>query len=462
MNNTSIPSVRFINLLIITLAVMVTYLNAVNAGFLIVDDIQLSNALESLHKATLPEFFRPGGDRYFRPLSMISCFLNYLIFGKNPAGFHLVNLLIHLANAQLVYFLTVKFMFDDTRKETYALIAALVFALHPVNTEAVIWVSARPDLLSCFFFLIAMILMVRPVSSALLLPALILFLSILCAFLSKESSLSLLALAPIYCFLERKRKSAANIAMIILPLLAAAVVYFYLRTGPTLTADKGLIKVIASSKPITVMFSETIAAYGFYVGKLFYPFPLSFTIPAIDRTLNSLFFLLFLPAAAIVMIRQKLFRLPLLIVLTCLIPPILALIGNLPVVPYAERYLYLSTTGFSLFTAIFVSRYLNKVPDLLIVSIVLLAAIPTVLRVNLWSEPVPFWHDAVSKSPGASIPHLALAAELINAGNYGEAERELKEADGIGYDRENIRGFAVQVSATLDRITAKGTPKAAP
>lgn len=441
---------------------MVTYLNAVHAGFLIVDDIQLSNALESLHKATLTDFFRPGGDRYFRPLSMISCFADYLIFGRNPAGFHLVNLLIHLSNAQLVYFLAVRFMPDDTKKERYALIAALVFALHPINTEAVIWVSARPDLLSCFFFLIAMILMICPVSSALLLPAFVLFLSILCAFLSKESSLSLLALAPVYCFLERKRRSAGNIAMIILPLLIAAVVYFYLRTGPTLSADKGLIKVITSSKPVTVMFFDTIAAYGFYVGKLFYPFPLSFTIPTIDRTLNTLLFLLFLPAATVAMIRQKSFRLPLLIVLTGLIPPILALIGNLPVVPYAERYLYLSTTGFSLFTAIFVSRYLNKVPDLLVISVVLLAAIPTVLRVNLWSEPVTFWHDTVSKSPGASVPHLALAVELINAGNYGEAKRELKKADGIGYDRENIRGFAVQVSATLDRITARGTPTAAP
>ena len=462
MNNATLPSVRFTHLLLITLAVMVAYLNAVNAGFLIVDDIQLSNALESLHKVSLTDLFRPGGDRYFRPLSMVSFVVNYLVVGRNPAGFHLVNLLIHLANALLVYILTIELLSEDNGKEAYALIAALMFALYPINTEAVVWISARPDLLGCFFFLIAMIIMVRPVPASILRSSFGLFLSVLCAFLAKESAMSLMVVAPLYCFMERKRIPARKIAGIMLPLLLAAAVYFFMRTGTAPTADKGVMKVISNHKPIIAITLDTLSAYGFYIGKLLYPFPLSFAIPTIDRALNILLFLLVLPAAAVLIFREQSFRLPLLVVFSGLVPPVLALIGNLPIIPYAERYLYIATTGFSLTFAIIVSRYLARIPILLIVSIVLVAAIPTVLRVNLWSDPVPFWRDAVSKSPGVPIPHLALAAELINAGSYAEAERELQAANRIGFDRETVRSFALQVSTTLDCLEGKGPPASAP
>jgi protein O-mannosyl-transferase len=84
----------------------------------------------------------------YRPVFMLSLLFNQQIFGNNPLFFHLVNNLIHAANAVLLYLLVRRWL-----SQFPALFAALLFALHPISVEAVAWVSARPELLVMFFSL---------------------------------------------------------------------------------------------------------------------------------------------------------------------------------------------------------------------------------------------------------------------------------------------------------------------
>lgn len=86
-----------------------------------------------------------------RPLREFTYRLDYRIWGMNPLGFHLQNLLWHAANAVLVFHLLLR-MGTGTR---VAPAAALLFAVHPVNTEAVAWISGRKELLCLFFELLA-------------------------------------------------------------------------------------------------------------------------------------------------------------------------------------------------------------------------------------------------------------------------------------------------------------------
>ncbi len=90
---------------------------------------------------------------YYRPILFLSFLGNYLIGGTSPIGYHLVNNIIHIANAILIYFLLEHFL----KKRSVALIASLLFLIHPLQTEAVAYVSGRGDPLSVLFMLLVLV-----------------------------------------------------------------------------------------------------------------------------------------------------------------------------------------------------------------------------------------------------------------------------------------------------------------
>jgi len=98
----------------------------------------------------------------YQPLSWLTLGLDYLIWGMNPFGYHLTNLLLHAANGVVFYFVAAHLLslaFSSSREESSILLgagsAALLFALHPLRVESVAWVTERRDVLSGLFFLLA-------------------------------------------------------------------------------------------------------------------------------------------------------------------------------------------------------------------------------------------------------------------------------------------------------------------
>ncbi|HAZ01204.1 MAG: hypothetical protein A2W95_17565 [Bacteroidetes bacterium GWA2_40_14] len=89
----------------------------------------------------------------YHPLTTLSFIADYQLFGTNPLGFRLHNLILHLINVLLVFFFVTRL---PTNKNV-ALFAALLFALHPMHMESVIWVSERKDVLFTFFFLLSLL-----------------------------------------------------------------------------------------------------------------------------------------------------------------------------------------------------------------------------------------------------------------------------------------------------------------
>src|SRR5215472_19012289 len=77
-----------------------------------------------------------------RPLTYLTCWLNYQLAGRNPAGYHAVNLVLHLAAVLLLYDVLCRLL--DRRA---ALVAAALFAVHPMQAEAVNYIWARGTLL---------------------------------------------------------------------------------------------------------------------------------------------------------------------------------------------------------------------------------------------------------------------------------------------------------------------------
>lgn len=102
-------------------------------------------------------FNHPGGralNNYFRPLQMLTYRFTANLFGFSATAFHAVTLVLHLLATLLAYVI----VYQLTRRMTVAFASAVLFALHPIHTEAVAWISASTELGCALFFLLAFFL----------------------------------------------------------------------------------------------------------------------------------------------------------------------------------------------------------------------------------------------------------------------------------------------------------------
>jgi hypothetical protein len=167
----------------VTALVAIVFWRAASFYFLSDDFIQLKYALSPMYRI----FTTGGGDGFYRPLSNASLRLTGAWAGANPVYWHAIAIALHAVNSLLVFCLA-----WSLRLSRYgAWFAAALFAVHASHAEAVVWISARYDLLATLLVLITLVLFIRSwdpggkhatVYRALSLVAMI------AAFLSKESS----------------------------------------------------------------------------------------------------------------------------------------------------------------------------------------------------------------------------------------------------------------------------------
>lgn len=141
------PALRYQIVFIATL-VCAVYMFAPQAQFLTTDDASLSYGNPIVREFDLHGAFTTYDPELYIPLTLLSYQIEYAIFGADPAAYHTTNVVLHLLNAILVLLLVRFFV----RGWSVPFLTAILFAAHPLNTEAVMWVSGRKDLLSAMFF----------------------------------------------------------------------------------------------------------------------------------------------------------------------------------------------------------------------------------------------------------------------------------------------------------------------
>ena len=162
MGNKIIEKTKTKHLLPILLLVCVSaliYFNSLSNGFVyddfgtIVENVHIKRFGNYLSSFYNPSYFKiSGGEASYRPVATLSYYLIYAIFGLNPFGYHLISIALHIFNVILVYQIA-HVIFDDKKS---SVIAGLLFACHPVNTEAVNGISYNEDLIASFFFFLAL------------------------------------------------------------------------------------------------------------------------------------------------------------------------------------------------------------------------------------------------------------------------------------------------------------------
>ena len=195
---------------------------------------------------------------YYRPMMHLLYMACYGLFGLESAGFHAANLLFHAGCSLLVFYLG-RALGAAWCAGPSALLAALLFAVHPVHTEAIAWIAAVTELSYAFFFLLSVYLYVRgrPAWSAAV---------AMLALLSKETALMLLPLLVVYEHWFRKPGGRRAYLYHLVPL----VIYLALR----IQALGGLVMV---SNPFSQSLSShvysTVYLTGIYLSRLASPAP---------------------------------------------------------------------------------------------------------------------------------------------------------------------------------------------
>jgi Flp pilus assembly protein TadD len=431
------------------------YLNSLQNGFVYDDDFQVvSNPyLRSFH------FLRPifttsvwsfkggagGTTSYYRPLMSFGYLLLFQLFGPNPVVFHAANLLVHIGVVLLVYKLTEQIF------PKLGLIAALVFALHPVHSESVDWVGAVTDLELTLFYLAAFYFYVRiprasepqlGFSRLRMQTAAVFCLAV--AMLSKEQAVTLPVLATLYEHFYRHDRNETGIQEKLfryLPLWLLVPVYLLVRSHFL----GGLTAVI--SRPglaLDECMLSAAALFGQYVGKalwparlcMYYVFPhnwsdlLPLLLGGIASTiLCALLFVLLWKKARLVSFGLLWFIVTLIPVLN---------VRWMPEAAFAERYLYLPSVGLSWVLAwVFLSlwkmagrqgRAWRAALALAAIPLAVLAVARVVTRNRDWKNETTLYQRTLAVSPDAYVIHTNLGKIYWEHGQSDLAEQEWQTA----------------------------------
>ncbi|MGH7403351.1 MAG: tetratricopeptide repeat protein, partial [Candidatus Rokuibacteriota bacterium] len=381
---------------------------------------------------------------YYRPLVTLTFFLDMQVWGLRPFGFHLTNVLAHAAVTLAVLAVARR----ATGGELAAAICALVFALHPLHTESVSFVSGRTDVIATLFFLLALLAYDRGRDRDRRSWAAWSLGAYLLALLAKEVAITLPIVLVLWDRLVRgdlqNRRALWRAAARYAPYGAVTGLYLGLRVF----ALGGFVDSSAGAwGPLLARALTTLKIVAAYVWITIVPYPTSTYHAIVPETVPP-GLTWWLAAAGLVgafaatawaVRRAPAAGFGALWFWITLAPSVAVNLLPLPSPLMAERFLYLPTVGFCLVLGWTASRLLGPVtwgrsarvrpaPSLALAGVLLAYAVLTLWRNDDWRDEYRLYSRMVETSPGAAIPHINLAFSQLPRGEVGPANQHLREA----------------------------------
>lgn len=421
---------------LVALLVLISISN-LDSDFLFIDDITLivNNPHLNFSLANLATIFaKPLGQIfdaadspikyiYYRPALDLLYMLNTVVWGVNPVGFHLSNLLLHLFTTILIY-RTGLLLFDNNKG--VSLLAAALFSVHPVHNELIGRVAMNENLLG-FFMMAALYTYLQGRR----------YLS-LCTFalalLTKESAI-MLPFVLLFFEMGTQKLKAAALALRSYAVIIAA--YVALRTMVV-----GMPNVAGIDSSWLESFITASAALAAYLRLLFMPYPLSIFYPVFKLVspLQSELFLAMVicPLLAVVIWKWKNDKLllPLLLGTVILLAPVVfkanMMILGLDRAFIAERQLYVPAAFFALLIAALLKRYAlssaGKYALTALMFILPLLAYSAVASTAVWKKSDSVFAVFMRDYPETSVARNQRGVKLLEKGNLDEALAEFRAA----------------------------------
>lgn len=383
----------------------------------------------------------------WHPLTWLSLMLDYQLYGKQPAGYHLINLFFHLANT-LMLFLILK---EITAAYWRSAFVAAMFAIHPLHVESVAWVAERKDVLSAFFLFLTLAVYVDYLKKK---PAtgkyfIVLFLYIL-GLMAKSMLVTLPFVLILLDFWPLGRISPADIEQrrlwpAIRPLLFEKVPFF------VCSFASSFITYYAQSRegavgslqyiPFSVRISNAFISYADYIDKTLWPRDLAFFYPYSDtiflsKALGAALIVIFISLFAIYSIKL----IPYLFVgwfwYVGTLVPVIGIV-QVGVQAMADRYTYIPLIGISLIFAWSVADATRRLPYRRVIlsfcALLLLSQwmFTSWYQASYWKDSITLFSHAISVTPDNMVVRNCLGLSLEKAGRHDEAMQHFQAAISI-------------------------------
>ena len=434
---------------VVSLSAVSIYFPALKSDFLW-DDLHLIT--HPLKMSENPYAFFLGGGVYYRPFVHLSMAVDYSFWHLNPFGYHLTNIVIHTINSLLVFVLGYHLFnnraLDDkdvTRKEGlksvlfFSFIAAMLFALHPIHTESVAWISGRTDMLSTLFFILAFLSFLVYQKDGKTIALVLTAIFFLFSLFSKENAMALVGVVFVYGLVIKMPRKKLLISLLIL--IGVFITYLILRQG---SGIREIVEAPGSKKAFflpgltTKDFFKILAlGTGYYFEKLILPFNLNLLPSIPENPVYLMIFILPLIATGILYIAgYKIEGFTLTWIILTLSPSLLILFSQIAA-PIGERYLYLPSAGFAILMGLLLRRIKNwKAVALIVTAVFTVYGLTTYERLKVWKSDATLWEDTVKKNPASITAHTNYGRALIAQKELDKARKELlfaKEMDNVSY-----------------------------
>ena len=426
------PGSSWMYLLPVLTVAFLLFIPVLQNGFTNWDDVLYvtQNALlKDLSMEGLKNIFTTPIVSNYHPLTILSLALNYQFAELSPMSYHLTSVLLHLCNTALVFLLVRQLSSGNNWVSAFV---ALLFAIHPMHVESVVWISERKDLLYTLFYLAAMIVYVKYLQTRqvkhLVWVTILGALSLLCKPAAIVLPLSLLALD---YYLRREWKASWIKEKIPLFILSTIMAYV------TLTIQSQ--KAIATVEVHGIVERIFYAGYGliWYLLKVIVPYPLSALHP-FPKELSVYYYLgtavsvagiLFL--ALKVRSRNYLFGFGFYIINLLLVLQLVS-IGNAVV---AERYTYVPYISIFFLMAMEVARLISgngskyKWIFLSVAGMwICVLGYMTWARIPVWKSSQVLWEDVLSHYPHSARAWTNKGLDLYDQKKWPEVIEHLTKA----------------------------------
>jgi protein O-mannosyl-transferase len=436
--------------LIFTLGGFILYSYVTLYGkFLFDDNLLIENNILIRSLSNFFKFFTSNSEagsglvsNFYRPLQQVVYAVIYKFFVLQPFMYHAVPVAIHIINSFLI------FVFLRVLEFSYigALLSVLIFLVHPVQCEAIAYVSGIADPLGFMFLMFGILSFIKLYKEPNKSPVSILIISAFCfacALLSKESTViffPIVIILSMYFWENSSKKQKTSTVNLNIFFFLLLLVYLFLKfkilnftDGFGLTNAQNIY-----TQNIFVRLITFVNILWEYVKLLFYPVHLYLEKPYIGYvtllSLRGIFGLILILSSLFFMIKsffsdKKIIFLGISLIWISLIP----MSGIVPInAMYLEHWLYFSFIGICILLVVLYDKIKNKKIKILYVILYsiffIFFCVRTYERNDEWADPIKFYENELSYNYGSTRVHNNIAMEYSDIGDFNNAIKHYKIA----------------------------------
>ncbi len=433
-----------IYLVLLILVTGIVYWRSLENDFVNLDDnehVYENPDILSLQWSNIKAMFTGARMGNWIPLTQLSYAIDHHFWGMDPYGFHLTNLILHIINLLLVFWL----IFLLTKNLQLSFFSALIFALHPMHVESVAWITERKDVLYALFYLFALICWIIGRQRKKKVYFLITLLMYLLALTAKSMAVTLPLILILYDVFYENRQ-LKNVIFDKLPffILALAVVIITLRATYSSTTPYAKLNII--ERLLTANY-----AFWFYPFKLLVPLKLSAIYPYpqdINQAIPLYYYILPLLSGMLIWLlatikgQSKIIFWFWFYLITIL--PVLHLLplagGSLT----CDRFTYIPSIGIYMILMLLIRQKIKQQHAIYI--FVILIAFYGYLswqRIKVWQNGVILHTDIIARYPEIELPWINRGKAYSQRGEHGKAVDDFSHAIQVmpnSADAYNNRG----------------------